>query len=174
MQDVLLRDTFERTAFRPTSVSSHRLFWCNMDPLSVTASIVGILTAAAKIGELLHVTISTAKDAPHVLTALACEVKEVQAALSSLQILLTDLSSTPTHRAALIQLDQLIVTLTESVLTFSELETAIAPFLTPRGTKVPLRTRLKWTRAESQCAKIVERLQRHKASISLMLNILQW
>jgi hypothetical protein len=145
-----------------------------MDPLSVTAGIVGILAAAAKVGEVLHSTISTAKEAPHVLRTFASEVQEVQAALSSLQILLADLSSTPTHRTALIQLDQLIVTLTESVLTFSELETAIAPFLVPHGAKIPLRSRLKWTRAENSCFKIVERLQRHKASISLMLNILQW
>jgi hypothetical protein len=145
-----------------------------MDPLSVTAGIIGILAAAGKVGELLHGTISTVKDAPRVLVALACEVQEVQAALSSLQSLLANLSSAPPHRAALIQLDQLIVTLTEAVLTFSELETTIAPFSVAQGAKLPLKSRLKWTRAESNCTKLVERLQRHKASISLMLNILQW
>lgn len=145
-----------------------------MDPLSVTASIVGILAVEAKTGKLLQVTISSTRDVPHILTPLACEVHEVEAALSPLQILLADLSLTPTHRAALVQVDHLIVTLTQAVLTFSDLETAVAPFLTPRGGNVPLRTRLKWTRAESQCTKIVERLQRHKASISVMLNILQW
>ncbi|KAL6705198.1 hypothetical protein ACN47E_007158 [Coniothyrium glycines] len=144
-----------------------------MDPLSVTASIVGILAAAGKIAELLHGTISTAKDAPRVVISLACEVQEVRTALSSLQILLADLSSSQTHRAALIQIDQLIVTLTDSVLTFSELETAIAPYIALQGAKVPLRARLKWVRAEDSCLKIVDRLQRHKATICLMLNILQ-
>ncbi|KAF2832706.1 hypothetical protein CC86DRAFT_401453 [Ophiobolus disseminans] len=144
-----------------------------MDPLSVTASIVGILAAAAKIGESLHGTISTAKDAPQVLTALDCEVREFQAALSSLQVLLLDLSSASPHRTALVQVDHLIATLTECVLTFSELETTIVPFASLRGPKVPLRTRLKWTRAESDCLKILERLQRHKSTISLMLNIFQ-
>jgi len=145
-----------------------------MDPLSVTASIVGILAAAGKLSELLRSIISTAKDAPQVVAALVCEINEVQAALSSLQTLLTDLSSAPPRRAALIQLDQLIVTLTESVLTFSELETIITPLAVSKGQKFPLRTRLKWTRIEDNCLKMVERLQRHKASISLMLNILQW
>lgn len=55
-----------------------------MDPLSVTASIVGILGAAGKVAELLRFIISTAKDAPQVVAALACEINEVQAALSSL------------------------------------------------------------------------------------------
>ncbi|KAH8716779.1 hypothetical protein GQ44DRAFT_560180, partial [Phaeosphaeriaceae sp. PMI808] len=144
-----------------------------MDPLSVTASIVGILAAAGKIGELLNGTISTAKDAPQVLTTLACEVREVQAVLPSLQILLINLSSAQPHRAAMIQLDQLIVTLTEAALTMSDLEKGIAPFIVPPGSKVPVRVRLRWTRAEGNCTKIVERLQRHKASMSLMLNILQ-
>lgn len=149
-------------------------FCSHMDPLSVTASIVGILAAAGKVGELLHGAISTAKDAPRVLVSLACEVQEVRAALFSLQTLLADLSSTQSHRAALIQIDQLIVTLTDSVLTFSELETAIAPFVTLQGAKVPFRARLKWLWAEDSCSKIVDRLQRHKSTISLMLNILQW
>jgi hypothetical protein len=145
-----------------------------MDPLSITASIVGILAAASKVGELLKATISTAKDAPRVLVALASEVQQVRAALSSLQTLLADLSSTQSHRAALIQIDQLIVTLTDSVLTFSELETAIAPFVALQSAKVPLKARLKWLWAEDSCNKIVDRLQRQKATISLMLNILQW
>lgn len=145
-----------------------------MDPLSVTASIVGILAAAGELSELLRSIISTAKDAPQVVAALVCEINEVQAALLSLQTLLTDLSSAPPRRAALIQLDHLIVTLTESVLTFSELEAIITPLAVSKGQKFPLRTRLKWTRIEGNCSKMVERLQRHKASISLMLNILQW
>lgn len=145
-----------------------------MDPLSVTASIVGILAAAGKLTELLHGIISTAKDAPQVVTALLCETRDVQAALSSLQSLLVDLSASPPRRTALIQIDQLIVTLTESVLTFSELEAIITPLAALTAPKFTIRTRLRWTRAEGNCTKIVERLQRHKASISLMLNILQW
>jgi hypothetical protein len=145
-----------------------------MDPLSVTASIVGILAAAAKIAESLQGMVSTAKNAPRVLVALDCEIREFQTALSSLQTLLADLSSIPTHRAALIQVEQLVVTLTEAVLTFSELDAAIAPFAALRGSKVPVAKRLRWTQAEGNCLKLVERIQRHKASISLMLHIFQW
>lgn len=146
----------------------------HMDPLSVTASIVGILAAAGKVGELLHGAISTAKDAPRVLISLACEVQEVRAAVFSLKLLLADLSSTQTHRAALIQIDQLIVTLADTVLTFSELETAITPFVASQGAIVSLRAKFKWLWTEDSCNKIVDRLQRHKSTLSLMLNILQW
>ncbi|ORY08220.1 hypothetical protein BCR34DRAFT_570096 [Clohesyomyces aquaticus] len=144
-----------------------------MDPLSVTASIVGILAAAGKIAESLRVVISTAKEAPWVITALLAEVNDVHAVVSSLQTLLSDLQSAPPRRAALIQLDRLIATLTDTVLTFSELEAIVTPLAVTKGQKFPLRTRLKWTRVEGNCSKIVEKLQRHKSSISLMLNIFQ-
>ena len=146
-----------------------------MDPLSVAASIVGILAAAGKISELLHCVVSSAKVAPQVITALAFEVDDVRAAVSSLQgLLMHHLISAPSRRTKLIQLDRLIITLTEMVLTFSELEAAVSPMVVPEGEKSPLKTRLRWTRIESDCSKKVEKLQRHKASVSLMLNILQW
>jgi hypothetical protein len=145
-----------------------------MDPLSVTASIVGILAAAGKISELLHIVLSSAKEAPKIVTALVSEIEDVRSAFSSLQDLLANLSSAPPRRTALIQVDRLIVTLTETVLTFSELETIVIPLAVPKGQKFPLRTRLKWTRVEGDCARMVEKLQRHKASVSLMLNVLQW
>jgi len=138
------------------------------------ASIVGILAAAGKLSETLGSVTSTVTNAPQTIAALTCEINEIQAALSSLQVLLADLSSAQPHRAALIQLDQLIATLTEAVLTFSELETIISPLASPSPEKFPLRTRLKWAYNEGTCLKIVEKLQRHKSSISLMLNILQW
>lgn len=145
-----------------------------MDPLSVAASIVGILAAASKIYELLHTVVSSAKEAPHVVTALMVEVDHVRLAFESLQGLLLDLSSAPPRRTAMVQVDRLIVTLTETVLTFSELETVVAPLVVPQGQRFTLRTRLKWTRVEGDCVKMVEKLQRHKLSVSLMLNVFQW
>lgn len=145
-----------------------------MDPLSITASIVGILAAAGKIGEILNSTISSAIDAPKVFSALRTENEEVRAALSSLYDLLQDLTVSPVHRTSMIQLEQLIATLTGTVLTFSELETLITPFMINDASKITVWMRMQWTRAESSCEKIVERLQRHKVYISLMLNILQW
>ena len=100
----------------------------DMDPLSITASIVGILAAAGKLSELLSSIFSTTKDAPKVVNALMHEISDIQAALSSLQVLLDHLSTSPKRRTALIQIDSLIVTFTESVVTFSELENIISPF----------------------------------------------
>jgi hypothetical protein len=146
----------------------------DMDPLSITASIVGILAATAKVSESLHSTISTVKDAPLVLGVLNREVREFRVTLSMLQTLLVDLSSAPPQRTALVHIDHLIATFTECALTVSELEVAVAPYAALQAQKIPLPTRLKWIRAETDCMKLVERMQRHKATVSLMLNILQW
>jgi hypothetical protein len=73
-----------------------------MDPLSVAASIVGILAAAGKISELLHTVVISAKEAPQIVTALMFEVDDVRSAFASLQSLLVDLSSAPPRRTAMV------------------------------------------------------------------------
>lgn len=145
-----------------------------MDPLSVTASIVGILGAAGKVAEVLGSVVTNIKDAPRVFTTITTEVNSLRIVLSSLQQFLVNLTSASPHRVALIQLDQLIVTLTDSVLTFSELETLITPLDVPPGCQFLLKDRLKWLMKESAILGISEKLQKHMSSLSLMLNILQW
>jgi hypothetical protein len=144
------------------------------DPLSVGASIVGILSAAGKISELLEAVISSAKEAPQFIANLKFEVDDVRAAFWSFKGLIALLETAPSHRTALVPLDQLVITLTETVITFSKLADTINPLIVPEGQKIPLRTRLKWTRAEGNCKNLMEKLQRLKTSVSLMLNILQW
>lgn len=68
--------------------------------------------------------------------------------------------------------EQVLVTLTGCVLTFSELEDILTE-LKIDGTMDTL-DRINWARKESKIAGIISRLQNHKASLNLMLTILQW
>jgi len=143
-----------------------------MDPLSVIASVFGLLTAANKVSSMLFAIISSTKDAPQFVSHIISEVKEVEISLFAIYRLLQGISSAPRRRIALIQLDQLIATLTEAVLTFSELEALVTPIA--KQSKVSTTERLKWVLKEDTVSNIVQRLQRHKSSLSLMLNIVQW
>jgi len=145
-----------------------------MDPLSATASIVGILAAMGKIIKILHQAAFSIIDAPKSLTMLVKEVGDVQAAFSALQSLLTDLSSASPRRMALIQLDRLVVVLTETVLTLSELEEVVSPLALSHVGEMSLGARWKWSMIEADCQKVVEQLQMRKWSVMLMLNIIQW
>jgi len=145
-----------------------------MDPLSVTASIVGIIAAAGKVVELVGPVVRGIKNAPGALRDVYAESTDIQAILSSLQPFLCNLSSVAPARLALIQLDQLIVTFTDAVLAFSELDLLLEPLQAGIGQALPFLTRAKWVTKQGRICDIVARLQRHKATLSLMLNIIQW
>ncbi|KAL9634084.1 MAG: hypothetical protein Q9164_004306, partial [Protoblastenia rupestris] len=143
-----------------------------MEPLSISASIVGLLCAAGKVSSILTTITTHYADVPRLVRSVKFEAREFELALSSLQYLLSELAQAQTDRLGLVSLDNLVVTLTESVLTFSELETVLTPFAW--SAEPTWWNRLNWlVRDESTISRIVEQIQRHKASISLMLNILQ-
>jgi hypothetical protein len=143
-----------------------------MDPLSIMCSVVGLIAAARKVSSVLSAIRPSLKDAPQLVSHVLSEVKEVEISLSALHKLLQGITSAPRRRISMIQLDQLIATLTEAVLTFSELEALITPLATQ--SKVATMERLNWVWKEDAVSNVMERLQRHKSSLSLMLNIVQW
>src|SRR4051812_28876466 len=118
-----------------------------MDPLSVTSSIVGILAAAGKVAEIVEPYISSTKDAHKIAISVYSEVNRIRAVLHSLQNFLTSLSnpSASPARAGLIQVDQLVVTFTDGVLIFSELETMLGPLkMGSEGSQLQIWQRLQW------------------------------
>ena len=142
-----------------------------MDPLSIASSVVGLLAAAGKIIEILKPVISTLKDSAKTATIIHSEVNSSRIILSALQVLFRDLDAAPCRRRDLIQIDQVIATLTDGVLLFSELE-ALVTRLGPATES--LLTRIEWARKEKTLNILVARLQNFKGSISVILNILQW
>jgi hypothetical protein len=144
-----------------------------MDPLSVMASVVGLLSAAAEVSKILTSVASRLRDAPAQMHSTLSEVNSIRAALISLHKFLLRVADTPSPRAAYIELDQLIATLTDAVMTFSDLEALIKPLSLAQGSD-NLQARVKLVWRESSITATLRRLQDHKSSLSLMLNIIQW
>ncbi|KAF4634125.1 hypothetical protein G7Y89_g3974 [Cudoniella acicularis] len=142
-----------------------------MDPLSVMASVVGLLAAAGQVASILSNVRSSIKEAPRSIDRILPQVNELQSCFSAIHNLLIGIETAPTRRISMIQVDHLRATLTEAVLTFSELE----ELLTPRvpGSDISMLERIKWAWNEDTVSSIVGRLERHKSSLSLMLNIVQ-
>jgi hypothetical protein len=138
----------------------------SMDPLSVAASIVGILAVAAKVVEVLSPALTVLKDIPSNAKAITSETKNLITILSALQKLLDDLDSIPQKRRQLIQLDQLVASFTDGVLLFSELENLV--------NKVDLTNNKLWSKVHDlDFHFLLVRIQYFKSSVSLMLEILQ-
>lgn len=143
-----------------------------MDPLSVSASIIGILGAAAKVSSVLISFVQSTKAAPKLAQTVLSEVNGLSAILTHLQTYLLGATNPSKSRASLILVEQVIVTLTESVTTFSELEDALDT--SKIDAEMGALDRVRWAMKESKISEIQGRLQSNKTSLNLMLNILQW
>ncbi|KAF5254451.1 hypothetical protein FANTH_709 [Fusarium anthophilum] len=143
----------------------------SMDPLSVSASVVGLLGAGAKITSCLWTFATNARDAPQLARHLVFEVADITAALGSLQAYVCGQAQAPGERGALILLEHVLTTLTGCVTTFSDLQSLMDQLnLSPDMRTID---KMKWARQESNIAAIVQRLQNHKSSLTLMLTVLQ-
>ena len=93
-----------------------------MDPLSVSASIIGILGAAAKVSSVLIIFVKNTTAAPKIAQTVLADVNGLSTVLSHLQTYLLGTASPTRSRASLILVEQVLVTLAECVTTISELE----------------------------------------------------
>ena len=143
-----------------------------MDPLSVAASIIGILGAAAKVSSVLITFVKNTKAAPKLAQTVLADVNGLSTVLSHLQTYLLGTVSPTRSRASLIIVEQVLVTLAECVTTFSELEDVLGT--TKHDAGMDIMNRIKWATKESKVVDIQRRLQSNKASLTLILTILQW
>lgn len=140
-----------------------------MDPLSVAASVVGLLGATAKIYGLLE-GIASVKNSPTTIRDAQIEVRHVEIALRSLQRYLWRLELASAHRKELIFIDEVIVCLADSMMALSDFESLLEML----KTFARVRISISWFKYSKQVEEQVVKLQRQKTSLSMMLNILQW
>lgn len=143
-----------------------------MDPLSVSASIIGILGAAATVSSVLTTFVRNTKAAPKLAQTVLADVNGLSTVLGHLQTYLLGSASPTKSRASLILVEQVLVTLAECVTTFSELEDVLGT--SKHAAEMDTMNRMRWATKESKVADIQRRLQSNKSSLTLMLTILQW
>lgn len=121
---------------------------------------------------LLSTVVTKYKDSPALAQRILFEVADISAALGQLQDFVVNRTKTASERGSLILLDQLLTTLTGCVTTYSDIQLV----LTGLNISEDMGTfdRIKWMRQEERLNTLVQRLQSHKSSLTLMLTILQW
>lgn len=143
-----------------------------MDPLSVAASVVGLLAAGGKLTSMLSAVVTKCQDSPSAARIIVSEVADISAALGQLQDFLSRPGLYRPKRGSLNMLDQLPTMLTGCVMTYSD----VAYILEGLNISEDMGTfdRLRWKMQENQLNMLVQRLQHHKSSLTLMLTITQW
>ncbi|KAI0506317.1 hypothetical protein F5B22DRAFT_455808 [Xylaria bambusicola] len=161
-----------------------------MDPLSVTASVAGLLTAAHEVIKLLKPYVSAARETPGIIAHVRDETESTRIVLVGLQSIVQGIPGRVTPGGALVGVDQVVIILTSGVLLFAELEGAVrglvaAPpslrnnenssnaALSPTQYRLPLRARLQWGHREQALGPLLTRLQGFKVSVTAVLMLLQ-
>ena len=141
------------------------------DPLSIAAGCIGISTAAAQISSMLIKVTKDVKNAPEQARLMLAEVSDVSGILSQLQSFLLRSSAVTSLGVESLQVEQVVTIVSGCVVTFSELQHTLDNLNSEDMTIID---RLKWSRKETLMVSLIKRLQTHKASLSLMLTILNW
>lgn len=133
--------------------------------MEVAASVVGLLSAGAKISCSLERLIQGTTNAPSLAQKIKEEMNATNFILLKLHALDLDPTSDPTDR------ENLANTVAYCAATFSELEEHVRR-LTVRD-KMGIRDRFNWAWAESTLTPLLERLQQHKATLTLILMLVK-
>jgi hypothetical protein len=140
-----------------------------MDPLSMSASMAGLLAAGAQVISFIN----RIRDLPQNLKDIQAEVTNLSIIIAGLQKFVERTSNVRPSRAALIPVQDVVTVVTQIVLVYGELEGVVKSWSSDRN----LRSRTKNILGRGDAAaalRLVNQLQKHKTSLGLVLQIIQW
>ena len=141
-----------------------------MDPLSVIASITGILAAAFKISNAASALILGWKDAPNSLHGIVSEMAALSACLAQLRPFLSRREIAPKSRMAAISVEQIVIIASSCVLAVSELQETLDA-LEPEK-PLSKRVKLRWSSYEKKINMLRSCVQASASSLNLVLTVL--
>ncbi|KAJ2986734.1 hypothetical protein NUW58_g4889 [Xylaria curta] len=146
----------------------------DMDPISIAASVAGLLAFGSKVVSVLFSVVYKAGNAPSLAQSLLWEVSDISAILGHLDRFIQGRVAVSSERGSMIPFKHVVASLSGCVMTYSELQQQLDKMdLVNADGGMGVFGRLAWVRKEATFSGIVGRLQNHKASMTLMLTILQ-
>jgi hypothetical protein len=157
------------------------------DPLSITASISGLIGLSGQILTSLNDLYTlgkSAKNAPDSIRRLLEEMEEMNVIFCQVQLFISNTGKRKPSGSGLtrISIHHIVATLSGCVLVCSNLDKYLSEVqgITDPNAKAITGVKLVWERVrwavwkESEVAIILQDLQRHKLSLNIMLGIVQW
>ena len=144
-----------------------------MEPISIAASILGLLEAADRIISFL----SSIADAPSTAANVLTECRALNTIFSQVDDFISDQDQQSLTRKSRISLHSLVATLTGCVTTFSELDRALRSLgatmddSDSSNYQFTFFDKLKWKVKEKGIEKILRDMQMHKSSLNSMILI---
>ena len=141
-----------------------------MEPISVAASIYGLMEACRKVIRFLT---STA-DAPQSAQTVLGEVQSLQPLFRQLNGLISGRFQQSISRREMIYLDNLVVTLPAFICVFGELDGVLANLEVQEGQVLTVWNKARWAAEEENIGKILRDLKVNKGALEVMLSIYYW
>ncbi|KAF4626605.1 hypothetical protein G7Y89_g11553 [Cudoniella acicularis] len=141
-----------------------------MDPLSVVTSIAGLLKAAAAVSSIASKISASKTSGFKEIRNVKTTVETIRSVLLQLQFLLLRSATINHERASMILVNEVVVTLTGCVMTFSDLDGCIKGLESDE--KLRLLDSVRWTSSVPELKGYLQKLEAHKSSLTLMLRIL--
>jgi len=143
-----------------------------MDPLSVSASVAGLLTAAQQISSLVGNVHSSRRNGSKEINDIEDSLKTLRSVLLQLQVLLLGQVTVDRKRASMILVDEIIATLAACVMTFSDIHGCLKSIESDE--QLDFLDSIRWARKKEEMSGFLRSLEAHKSSLSLIINILTW
>lgn len=143
------------------------------DPLSLSASIAGLITLSTAVYTTLNDFADRVERAPKSTQEILHAVLEMRLALTSVSGLIDSFQRIPPRRKAMVQLNHLVFCVSQAVMTFTDLEVFLSNWPEISMMQNSAWKRFRWALQEDKATRLVKRLSEDKASILLILNILQ-
>ncbi|KAK0642868.1 hypothetical protein B0T16DRAFT_173650 [Cercophora newfieldiana] len=144
-----------------------------MDPFSIATGVFGLLGTAATVIKFLDTVKSTIEDVPRSIGWALAEVNDVHSAIARLHSLFEHIDSVPNASRRLVAVQDAAVAVSELISSFDHLIDLLKPFGATNLELLKAWDKMKWVLKQDDVAKAVMRIQTHKGSLTLMLNILQ-
>lgn len=142
----------------------------SMDPFTIITGLGGLLSLTIQITQLLADYVSSVQDAPIFATEVAGETSVLSLILKELQEFLRDAHQQSETKIDLHSLQQILEDCTATMLHLDAQMTGLKGF----GAGKQLKQRFKWAYKEAAITQSLGRLQNHKRSLTLLLQLYVW
>ncbi|KAK5722215.1 GTPase activating protein (GAP) for Rho1p [Elasticomyces elasticus] len=141
------------------------------EPITVAALVAGLISSASTMIPILYNVGTSIRDAPQLTKEVAGELANITVVLQQLFAYISGKARASIERLNLITVEHITATLTDCVVTYSDLDAVLKSLRVDSGMRAW--DRGMWYIKKGRVGEIVQKLQNHKASLALMLNILQ-
>jgi len=138
------------------------------DPLSIAASIAGLLSLGMRMGVTLNEFITSAKSAPASIRAISDELDTLTRVLTYIQEVITNDNGSKVVDAGLLS-----AALSGCMKSFQELESHVSALRTQLQSKIMRKAwaQILWSAKEKEIALMVRRLGEHKGTLGIALQL---